>query len=72
MAAFQGSFKLADLLASMIGLSVFKWTVFSHFSVYHNMFTQYHRSKVFIHKKEEGLFVSHKLIRNYCLLDTST
>ena len=24
------------------------------FSVYHNMFTQYHHSKIFIHKREKG------------------
>lgn len=43
--------------------------LYNNHTVYHNMFTQYHRSKVFIHKKEEGFGLRcHRAIKTCCEL----
>jgi len=42
------------LLTFLLIRLIYSADICMFFAVYHNMFTQNHHSKVFIHKKEEG------------------
>lgn len=43
--------------------------LYKNHTVYHNMFTQYHKSRVFIHKKEEGFGLRcHRALKTTCEL----